>query len=77
MAYGVDWTTYPWGYSSSQDSITINYTQPVWTSGATATYYNWPMAVQPSPPRQEMPESPMDWLHRRVTEVTDLAYAEI
>lgn len=70
MAYGDSFATYPWGYSSSatQQTFEINYT-PV---GPTVPWYYQPAPVTPA---VEMPEGPMEWLKRRVTEITDLAYA--
>ena len=82
MAYGI-WNQYPWGSGATQQSITINYdnstawdynqTGYVFHTGGSAYTYNWPPAQQ----AMEKVESAMEWLRRRVTEVTDLAYAGV
>lgn len=65
MAFG-DYYTYPWATTSAATTVQFQY------SGSTSqpVYSNY----QPPPP-VEMPEGPMEWLRRRVTEITDLAYA--
>lgn len=82
MAYGDPvWTAYPWG-NAVGDYTSWGYTSagtsqftPTWyfNTGGQTYEYNWPAAQQIS----EKIESAMDWLRRRVTEITDLAYAEI
>lgn len=74
MSYGDRWTSYPWGYSTG---ATTSYTYPlIFTTGGSSYEYNWPV-VQQEAERPRMPESPLEWLRRRVTEITDLAYAEV
>lgn len=69
-AFGDSFGSYPWGYSSSatQQTFQINYT----SAGTTMPWYYPPAPVAPV---VEMPEGPLEWLKRRVTEITDLAYA--
>lgn len=69
------WGQYPWGATSAGYTYTV---QPTWVFNTSGSYYNyeWPVAQQEAE-RPRMPESPMEWLERRVTEITDLAYAEI
>jgi hypothetical protein len=61
-------TTYPWSSSASAQTIQFNY------SGSTTPYY-YPAPIHPPASVVEMPEGPVEWLRRRVTEITDLAYA--
>ena len=65
MTYG-DFVTYPWGATSAGATFNYHYTSSSTPYYITPTYY---------PPAVEMPEGPMEWLRRRVTEITDLAYA--
>lgn len=80
MSYGDQtWYAYPWGTSGA-----TTVTMPTWQFGTTGIYstsgsyydYNWPVAQQEAE-RPSLPESAMDWLRRRVTEITDLAYAGV
>lgn len=84
MPHGADWTAYPWGNATGTyyDS-TWGYTSagtsaqfiPTWYAhtGGQTYEYNWPQQQQIA----EKIESAIDWLKRRVTEITDLAYAEV
>lgn len=75
MAYGFN--TYPWvGTSAYTSGQTVTITPTFYSSSGTYYDYNWPVQQQEAE-RPKMPESPMEWLKRRVTEVTDLAYAGI
>lgn len=81
MAIG-SWNAYPWGASTGQ-TIHINYdNSTAWDynsggyyyhTGGSAYQYHWPVQQQIA----EKIETAMDWLKRRVTEITDLAYAEV
>lgn len=82
MAHGI-WSQYPWGNSTGDYNSTWGYSSasatlqwiPTWyghTGGGTYEY-NWPVEQQIA----EKIEGAMDWLRRRVTEITDLAHAEV
>lgn len=79
MPHGADWTSYPW------TGVSINYDYNTTWAGSSAvsfpmtTYYHTGGSTYPHywPPAQQIAEkveSAMDWLRRRVTEITDLAY---
>ncbi len=80
MPIGAEWTSYPW-------TGNINYDNSTWQYGSTVsfpitTYYHTGGSAYPYvfPAQQQIAEkieSAMDWLRRRVTEITDLAYAEV
>ena len=76
-----DWYTYPWGGGrSSVDNTTWGYSssisvQPTWYYNTGGSYYPTPVPYHEK--ITEKVESAMDWLRRRVTEITDLAYAEV
>lgn len=71
MAYGdPTFYTYPWSSSAAATSIDWQYNY----SGTTQQFV-YPTITYDPPPAPTMPESPMEWLRRRVTEITDLAYA--
>lgn len=64
-AYKSKWDEWNNWSSSAQQTITFNY--PTYSDSTNPL---------PSPaPKIEMPEGPLDWLRRRVVEITDLAYA--
>jgi len=66
-AFGDSFTIYPWSSTASaQTTMHFDYSS---NSGYPVQAY------YPPAPVIEMPEGPMEWLKRRVTEITDLAYA--
>ena len=76
MAYGA-WSAYPWGASGDAitmvpDNSTWNYSGQTYYfhTGSSAYPYSWPATQQIA----EKVESAMEWLRRRVVEITDLAY---
>ena len=54
-----------WNYTTSASAPTITFNYPAYSTNA----------APPPAPKVEMPEGPLDWLRRRVVEITDLAYA--
>ena len=68
-AFGDSFSIYPWNSTSAGTTVQFQYSN----SGYTVQPYYYPPAPVPTP--VEMPEGPMEWLQRRVTEITDLAYA--
>lgn len=76
MAYGDGtWHQYPWSSNVTYDDQT-SYT---WGYSTSSGAYVYPQ-VYPAPQtwaeeKIEKVESAMEWLRRRVTEITDLAYA--
>ena len=84
MAIG-PWNGYPW--STSAQTVQINYDNStawdynsgtyIYTTGGSYYPYSWPSAQQIAEKVEPLVESALDWLRRRVTEITDLAYAEV
>ena len=70
-AFGDSFSVYPW--NSTAAATTVQYQWGSSSGGYTVQPYYYPPA--PVTPAVEMPEGPMEWLQRRVTEITDLAYA--
>ena len=80
MAAFDSFTAYPWGggdpwggSAASTYQVTYNWGANANTTGQMPFYY--PPAPEPVRGPVEMPESALEWLRRRVTEITDLAYA--
>lgn len=79
MAYG----NATWGYSSTASYPITVYLDQV--TGASTQMYRQSDYYYPSMPQkihvpveaEVVPETPMEWLRRRVAEVTDLAHVEI
>jgi len=68
--FGDSFTIYPWN-STAATTIQYGYSSGGYSAPVQPTYYYPPTPAS----AVEMPEGPLDWLRRRVVEITDLAYA--